>query len=125
MGNYQTQLKLSPKLKQSFDHFVSLANKSGLHPLDWARFYDFIVCSYRFSRSKVSEWHVKRLLVETGFNEERASELAIVYQHGRGIIVVFKGGHPEGLSAKEIRARLRDEIAAADAGAIRASTSDQ
>ena len=77
--------KLSPKVKECFHHFITLANKAALHPFDWERFYDFVVLCHML-RSKLMEDDVKYLLVQEGFDEEYASRIADVYRHGREIL---------------------------------------
>lgn len=77
--------KLSPKAKEFFDRFVSMANKGALHPSDWGPFYDFVIVCHRL-RLKLVEDDIKYLLVQEGFNEEYALEIAGVYRHGRAIL---------------------------------------
>lgn len=77
--------RLSPKAKEFFSRFISEANKSGLHPLDWSRFYDFVIVSH-ILRSKVSEDDVAYLLVTEGFDTDHARSIARVYYHGRKIL---------------------------------------
>ena len=86
---------MSPKLAKYFERFVNNANKLGLHPLDWGRFYNFIAHSHSL-RSRLSEYDLKCLLVERGFPEEYARELATIYDHGRTVIQVYKGSVPDG-----------------------------
>ena len=90
-----TTPKLSPRLAKYFDFFVSTSNMSGLHPNDWGRFYNFIAHAHSF-RSRLSESDIKRLLVQKGFGEDYAGDLAEVYDHGRRIIRVYKGSIPDG-----------------------------
>ena len=87
--------KISPKLIPYFEHFVHTANKTGLHPLDWGRYYNFIANAHRL-QSKLTERDVKRLLVNEGFDDERAFILADLYRHGRDIIKVHQGSVPHG-----------------------------
>ena len=82
--------KLSSKVQTVFDEFISQANKSSLHPLDWNRFYSFICASYRF-RSKLPGFEIKELLLKEGFPQDVASDLSSVYDHGRAIIRKAKG----------------------------------
>lgn len=83
-------LKLSPKVQPLFDAFTNLANKSALHPYDWNRFYAFLCAAHRF-RSRLSGSDVKELLLAQGFQEDYASDIAEVYEHGRAIISKSKG----------------------------------
>ncbi len=87
--NIESREQLAPKLhlkaKEFFDHFVSMANKSALHPSDWGPFYDFVIVCHRV-RSKLIEDDIRYLLVKEGFNEEHALKIAGVYGHGREIL---------------------------------------
>ena len=95
MTNNSPERKLSPTLKPIFEHFVHIANKTGLHPNDWGRYYNFISNAHRL-RSKLTDMDIKGLLVNEGFYHEYASHLAEVYRHGRDIIKVYRGSIPHG-----------------------------
>jgi len=69
---------LSPRAQKAFDSFVGLANKDGLHPLDWERFYRFARVCHVF-HVKTNEEDVFRLLVHAEFSEQYARELATVF----------------------------------------------
>jgi hypothetical protein len=69
--------------------FAVQANKSSLHPLDWERFYRFVVSAHQF-RKGWNHSDVKRLLVEYGFTESRARDLSEAYWHGRCSLHVSK-----------------------------------
>jgi|GEM_PF-1611677 len=60
-----------------FSRFCVTANKSGLHPLDWQRFYDFV----RHARTEVPEGTLRLLLMQTGFSAAEAARLSDIYQH--------------------------------------------
>jgi hypothetical protein len=78
---------LPPETKKQFKAFVICANKSGLHPNDWERFYRFIrFCHAR--HVKLSKGTLRYLLGKAGFNNEKAEHLAEVYYHGRKILEV-------------------------------------
>ena len=79
---------LTPRLPEGarsvFERFIRLANRAGLHDLDWRRFYEFIWhCSLR--RARCDEITVRRLLTLAGFGDEMARDIANVYYHGREI----------------------------------------
>jgi len=83
-----TKRSLAPRLPKGarsvFEHFVSRANRAGLHDFDWSRFYSFIWhCSLR--RVHCDEIAVRRLLTLAGFGDEMARDIANVYYHGREI----------------------------------------
>ena len=99
MADYCVKRKLSPKLMPYFERFINNANKTGLHPYDWGRYYNFIANAHRL-RSKLTETDVKCLLVDEGFDDEYASDLANVYGHGRHIIKVHRGSIPHGATDK-------------------------
>lgn len=74
--------KLSPKTQEAFDQFVASANMSGLHPLDWQKLYRFArVCHTYHVKTNTDD--VTRLLVDAGFSEEYARDIASVYGHLR------------------------------------------
>jgi hypothetical protein len=77
--------RLSPKAKEFFDNFASMANKSVPHPLDLGRFYDFVIVSHMV-RSKLTSEDIVYLLVQKGFNERYAQDIANIYDHGREIL---------------------------------------
>jgi hypothetical protein len=57
------------------------------HPLDWGRFYRFIVVAH--SRRKGWDYtDVQARLKEYGFTEGKAKEMAEVYWHGRCVLSV-------------------------------------
>lgn len=59
------------------DVFCNSANKSILHPLDWARFYDFV----KQSRQLLNEETLEALLRERGFSGLQARHIATIYNH--------------------------------------------
>ena len=78
----ETRASMVPKLPQasekSFNRFAALANRTGLHPLDWRRFYAFVL----HSRSRpLSEDGMTMLLTSKGFPREYAAKIATVYGH--------------------------------------------
>src|SRR6185295_10005956 len=62
---------LPPKANKAFLSFVSLANKSVLHPLDWRRFYQFVKICHQ-NRIQAVAADIERLLVKAGFEESYA-----------------------------------------------------
>lgn len=106
-----SQLNLSPKLQPLFDQFIAHANKLGLHPYDWDRFYAYLCASHRL-QSKLSGFEVKELLLAQGFPEHVALDLSSVYDHGRAIIrkakgavFAYPGQHPDELK-RELRRQM-------------------
>jgi len=71
--------KLSPQSTELFKRFAVLANKSGLHPLDWRRFYEFVRDSRM--RRPLPDEDMVRLLIREGFSEQYACQIAEVYRH--------------------------------------------
>jgi len=69
------------------DQFTRLANKTSLHPLDWARFYRFIGIAHA-SRIGWSHADLHRRLVKAGLTNETATELAEAYWHARCALYV-------------------------------------
>jgi hypothetical protein len=76
---------LPPKTTKRFTSFILCANKEALHPFDWKRFYQFINHCHIY-RVKLSESSLKRLLIERGFNTEKAEYLSDIYCHGRKLL---------------------------------------
>ena len=79
-----TEPKLPAKAQKIFDHFVILANKSGLHPYDWQRFYDFIwhCASHNL---ELTPRDIQELLIAAEFSEEYAEYIADIFIHGVGV----------------------------------------
>ena len=71
--------KLPPQSAKLFKRFTALANKSGLHPLDWRRFYEFVRDSRM--RRPLPDEDMARLLIKEGFPEQYACDIAAVYSH--------------------------------------------
>ena len=65
--------------------FIVCANKSALHPYDWARFYKLISFCHSH-RVKLSEGRLRHILIKEGFDSEKAAYLADIYCHGRNIL---------------------------------------
>lgn len=75
------------QVELTFKQFAIGANKSGLHPLDWARFYRFIATAHAFGVGW-SDSDVRRRLVDSGFPPEKAKLLAEAYWHARCALYV-------------------------------------
>lgn len=75
----QLEPKLSPNCEKLFKRFTTLANTSILHPLDWNRFYEFVV--HCRNRDRYSEEKIARLLMKEGFQQEYAKYIGSVYKH--------------------------------------------
>ncbi|MGO4127904.1 hypothetical protein AB4Z01_26150 [Inquilinus sp. YAF38] len=69
--------KLPPSAEILFSRFCVMANTSGLHHLDWQRFYSFV----QHSRTEVPEGTMRHLLVQVGFSDHYAERLADIYTH--------------------------------------------
>jgi hypothetical protein len=79
---------LPPKAGKAFRSFVDLANKNALHPLDWRRFYQFVKFSHQ-GGIQATAADIERLLVNSGFEESYAEEIARVYYHGRELAKIL------------------------------------
>ncbi|MCO6414101.1 MAG: hypothetical protein J5I92_15285 [Thiogranum sp.] len=75
------QPKLPPQSAKLFRRFAALSNKSGLHWLDWRRFYEFVRDSRM--RRRLADEDMVRLLVKEGFSEQHARHIAEIYGHLR------------------------------------------
>lgn len=71
--------KLPPQSAVLFRRFTALANKSGLHPLDWKRLYEFVRKSR--IRKRVYDEDIAQLLIKDGFPEPYAHRIAEVCGH--------------------------------------------
>lgn len=69
--------EVSPKTRALIDRFAILANQTSLHTLDWGRFYRIV----KESRREAPMEDVCALLIEHGFTNKRAAELAELYEH--------------------------------------------
>lgn len=77
--------QISRKTRIVFDDFISQANKNMLHPDDWERFYLFIRIAHRY-RIKINADQMEYILHTEGFEGTQAAKLALIYDHGRGIL---------------------------------------
>jgi hypothetical protein len=67
--------------------FSSGANKNtgSSHPLDQARWFDFIISAHN-NYSKLSVTNLRRWLIENGWPEENACDLAIEYEFSKDLL---------------------------------------
>jgi len=65
--------------------FAKIANRTSPHPLDWKRFYQFVVLAHQ-RRSGLGADSVQMKLREYGFDERHAIDLASAYWHGRCVL---------------------------------------
>jgi hypothetical protein len=68
---------LPPHSAELLARFLATANRSGLHTLDWQRFYDFA----RHGRKEIPEAMMRTFLVQAGFSDRDAGRLADIYVH--------------------------------------------
>ncbi len=70
--------------------YAGLAHGSNAtHPLDWRRFYKFVVLAHARRRG----WDVgavKSRLIKYGFSPDKALEMAEIYWHGRCVLRIHK-----------------------------------
>jgi hypothetical protein len=71
--------------RKSLVQFIFHANKSVLHPLDWRRFYVFVIVNHRLGM-ELTETNVTSLLEEGGFAPENARAISNIYYHGRRLL---------------------------------------
>jgi len=69
--------------------FAHLAGSNVSHPLDWRRFYRFIVLAH-IHRKGWDVGKVKSFLLRYGFSPEKALEMAEIYWHGRCVLRIRK-----------------------------------
>jgi hypothetical protein len=84
--------RFSPEMELSLKAFLTHANYSGLHPLDWDRFYQFIIHAHTGNLRMVG-YEVKQLLLQEGFPENVAYGASEAYDHGRGVLKEFARMH--------------------------------
>lgn len=74
---------MNEKISQSLRNFANNANFSLLHPLDWDRFYDFIITSFN-ENVKISEDDFEEIIKEKvpKIAEEWINDKYILYEHG-------------------------------------------
>ena len=72
--------------RERLQQFAGAANKDILHPLDWQRFFDFVIHVHRTVRPPVPEGEVKdALVVASRFPARNIDSLVSVYRRGDGI----------------------------------------
>jgi hypothetical protein len=74
-------------VEHSLWRFALLANKSSVHPLDWNRFYQFIVYAHQ-RRIGWDASDVAQKLKAFGFSEPKAQYMAEAYWHARCALFV-------------------------------------
>ena len=65
--------------------FISQANVDLLHPLDWERFYDFLLSAFK-QWEALDHSLARRLLIEGGFPEEKAIELVELCERAKDLL---------------------------------------
>jgi len=55
------------------------------HPLDWNRFYQFVILAHRY-RKRWSSHKVQAILEQHGMPTEKAQKFAAAYWHGRCVL---------------------------------------
>ena len=85
MAKTKVRSGLSPYTLPEYERFAALANKFDLHPLDWKRFYEFVItCHTR--RLKRTGDQLRRTFREAGFSDHSVEEMVLVYDHGRALL---------------------------------------
>ena len=69
--------------------FIRQGNADLLHPLDWERFYDFMLAAFEDWESFDHDM-VGRVLIEGGFSEEKALDLVDFCEQSRGLLGYVK-----------------------------------
>ena len=77
---------LPPRTGYFYRQFASVSTKNfSYHWADMNRFYTFIVAAHR-GGTELTDGDVEELLIEDGFEEKTAEDLANIYNHGREIL---------------------------------------
>jgi hypothetical protein len=75
--------------------FINTSDRSLAHPLAWRRFHGFIRYAHAH-RAGLQPAALGSLLKRSGFSDEDANQLSLVYEHGRAILTrstpVFHSG---------------------------------
>lgn len=81
---------MSPELAKLLRTFSDSGNKTGLHPLDEKRFFDFIIKAHQ-EKSLLHESVLGELLVESGWPDDQALELSCNYRFGKDLLTYCNG----------------------------------
>lgn len=76
---------LSERGKILLLRFINTSDRSLVHPLAWRRFHGFI----RYAHAHKARLHpaeLRTLLKRSGFSDDDAAQLSLVYEHGRAIL---------------------------------------
>lgn len=92
LGNSDPQIEdfLSPSAAQKLRSFVSLANRSVLHPLDRERWNRFLTTAHREQAALTSDILLRWLVEEEKWPEDKAYELIVEYDHARGLLKTYE-----------------------------------
>ena len=83
---------MNKSCKEYLENFSKLANKKGLHPVDWKRFYDFIYRAYRaYGSGRPETDEIEKYLIEEGFSKSYAHELILHYETCLDMLLYLKG----------------------------------
>lgn len=77
--------QLPPSAKDFFSRFLSTANRTVLHRIDWERFYVFVVVCHE-TATECSHEDLRRALLGARFRDEVATSLVNAYALGRDIL---------------------------------------
>jgi hypothetical protein len=81
---------LSAQTLAKLEKFAIAANKNSLHPLDRGRWREFIIAAHR-ERAPLYAEDLEKWLIKKGWREEKASVLAIEYEHSHELLVDYDG----------------------------------
>jgi len=76
--------EISYRGRFAFNAFVHQANRGFLHPLDWERYYEFVIACH-LMRDEITPEELDAVLTEL-FPAHVAERLAIVYDSGRELL---------------------------------------
>jgi hypothetical protein len=81
-------MPLDDESKALLDTFSAAANKDHLHPMDWQRFYSFVVDAH-VRRVDAADRDVSSALWAQRFTEPQAVKLGSIYDHGREVLKLY------------------------------------
>lgn len=87
---------VSAKEERALQDFSRLANKSHLHPLDWQRFFEFVIVGHE-DQSPVDQSLLQSLLEREGFDRGEINRLVDFYDLSRDLLAYLpeRGMRPQ------------------------------
>ena len=81
-------MPLSPEAEEQLGLFAANANWHLLHPLDWERYFDFILGTHERNEDALPS-EIRAFLMSAGGTDEAADEIADFYDQARDLLRYF------------------------------------